>query len=100
MSLTTVLSRSSVRILVYRHLTARRRAGVNGRRNDQCSRHCVTPLRRVSVPITLIAGGVSIPVLSTVCFGSVCTSPRAVRMSGLSVVILRSDFAMLQERGE
>jgi hypothetical protein len=66
----------------------------------QCSRHRVTPLRCMSVPLA-IAVRVSVPVLSTVGLGSVGASPRAVRMSGLSVGILRSDFAMLQEgKGE
>ena len=51
----------------------------------------------MSVPIGVIPVQVSVPVLSAVHLGSACACPRTVRMSGLSVVILWSDFAMLQE---
>jgi len=97
------LPRSSIRILVCDHLTARYRTGINGRGNDQCSWHRVTPLRRVSVPISVAIGGsisvsVSVSVLGSVRLGGVCASPRTVRMSGLSVGILWSYFAMLQKQ--
>ena len=97
MSFATILPESSVRILVYPHLAARRRTGVDGRGNIKCSRHRVAPLRRVSVSISVISVRASVSVLGTVRLGSACACPRTVRMSGLSVVILRSDFAMLQE---
>ena len=97
MSFSTILPRSSIRILVYRHLTARRRTGADGRGSIRRSRHRVTPLRCVSVPIGVISVRVSVSVLSTVCLGSVRACSRAVWVSGLSVVILRSDFAMLRE---
>jgi len=99
------LPRSSIRILVCDHLTARYRTGINGRGNDQCSWHRVTPLRCVSVPISVAIGGsisvsvsVSVSVLGSVRLGGVCASPRTVRMSGLSVDILWSYFAMLQKQ--
>ena len=96
MSLATVLPRSSVRILVHGHLAARRRACVDGRGDIQCSRHRVTPLRRVPIPVSIAIGvSVPIPVLSAVGLSSTGASPGAVRMSGLPVIVLRSDFAML-----
>jgi len=97
MSFATILSRSSVRVLVCRRFAARYRTGVGGRGSNQCSIDRVSPLRRVSVPIGVIPVRVSVPVLSTVRLGSACACPRTVRMSGLSVVVLWSDFAMLQE---
>jgi len=101
MSLATILPKSSTRILVRGQLAARRRTDVGWRRNVQCSGHRVTPLRCVSGSIRIrICVGVSVPVsvLSTVGLGSVGTGPRAKRMGGLSVGILRSDFAMLQKQ--
>ena len=101
MRFATIFPRSSIRTLVYRHLAARRRTGVdgvNGRGGIQSSRHRINPLRRVSVSIGVISVRVPVSVLSTVRLGSVRASPRAVRMSGLSIVILWSNFAMLQER--
>ena len=100
MSLATILPGGSVRILVYDHLATGGRTGIDGRGDNQCSRHRITPLRCVSVPISMAAVGVSIRILSTVGLGSAGASPRAVRMSGLSVAILRSDFAMLREGGK
>jgi hypothetical protein len=106
MSFATILPGRSIRILVSRHLAPRRRAGVGGRGSVQRSRHRVPPLRRVSVPISLISVRVSVSVstptsvsvLSTVRLGSGCASSRAVRMGGLSVVILWSDFAVLHRK--
>ena len=97
MSLATILPGSSIRVLIYRQLAARRRTSVHWRSNVQCSRHRVTPLRRLSVPIRIDVG-VSVSILSTVRLGSVGASPRAERVSSLSVGILRSDFAMLQKQ--
>jgi len=97
--LATILPGSSIRILVYGHLTTGGRTGINGRGNIQCSWHRVTPLRCVSASVSMIAVGVSVRVLSTIGLGSVGASSRAVRMGGLSVIILRSDFAMLRGGG-
>ena len=83
MSLATVLPRSSIRILVRGPLAARRQACIDVRR----SRHPVTSSGRVSVPVSITVG-----------LGSIGASSRAVRMSGLSIVVLRPHLAMLQKR--
>ena len=54
----------------------------------------------MSVPVDLVAINTPAPVIGTVRLRGVGTSPRAVRMSGLSVVILWSNFAMLVEWGK
>ena len=97
MSLATILPRSSVRVFVHSHLAARRRTGFDWRGEIQSSRHRVAPLRRMSSPISIVVG-VPVPILSAVGLGSVGTSPRAVRMSGPSVTVPRSDFTMLQKQ--
>lgn len=51
----------------------------------------------MAVPIAVTPVGVSASVLSTIHLGRAGASPRAKRMSGLSIVILRSNFAMLAE---
>ena len=102
MGLAAILPRSSARILVYGQLASWGGAGVNGSGGVECSRHRVTPLGSMSVSISIVAVGVSVPVrvMSVVGLGSVGASSRAVWMSGLSIVILRTDFAMLQEGTE
>jgi hypothetical protein len=54
----------------------------------------------MTVPVAVIPVGVSVgvsaPVLSSIRLGRIGASPRAEWMSGLSVIILRSDFAMLE----
>ena len=62
MRLATIFPGRSVRILVNRRLATRGRTCVNGRGDGQCSRHRVTPLRRVSVPVAVIPIGVPVPV--------------------------------------
>ena len=98
MSFATVFPKSPIRILVHGPLAARRRTGDNGRGRVRRSRYRVTWLWRVSVPAST-AIGVYITVLSAVEPCSVGASPRTVRVSGLSVVVLRSNFAILQGRG-
>lgn len=97
MSLAAVLPGSAIRVPVHSRLTARYRAGINGRGSVRCYCHRVAPFRPVSVPIS-VGVGVSVSVLSSIRLGSVCASPRTVWMNGLSIVILRSYFALLQER--
>lgn len=97
MGLAAILPGSSARILVYGHLASRGGTRNNRRGDVECSRHRVTTFRCMSVSISLIAVGVSVSVLGTVCLRSVGASPRTVSMGILSVVILRSDFTMLEE---
>lgn len=94
MRLATILPRISVRVLVHGQLASRSGTVTDDRGSVvECSRHRDTPLRGLTIPIGGITIGVS--VIVTVGFGSVCAGPRAVGMSGFSVVILRSHFAML-----
>ena len=72
MRLATIFPGRSIRILVNRRLATRGRTCVNRRGDGQCSRHRVTPLRRVSVPV-----GVSASVLSTIRLGRAGARPRA-----------------------
>ena len=94
MSLSAIPPRGSIRIPVHGHLAARSWTCVDRRDNFRSFLFRITPSRCVSAPVSITAG-VSVPVLSAVGFGSVGASSRAVRMSRLSVVMPRSDFAML-----
>lgn len=62
MGLAAILPRSSARILVYALLASWGGTGKNGRGDVECSRHCVTPSRCVSVSISRIGVGVCISV--------------------------------------
>ena len=97
MSLATILPRRPVRILVHIEMASRRRTYSDRRGGNQYPRHRVAPFRHLSVSIGTIDVSVSVPILLDRDLGSARASTRAVRMSGLSIVILRSDFAMLQE---
>ena len=94
MGFATILPRSSIRIHVYpgvkRVPTAEVVFDAPG---------IVLPRCGVSVPIGVISIRipVSVSVPSTVRLGNICACSRAARMSGLSVVILWSDFAMPRE---
>ena len=97
MGLAAVFPEGPIRILEHGHLAARCRTGGDGRSRVRRSRYRVTWLWCGPVRAS-IAIGVPIPILSAAGLGSASTSPRAVRMSGLSVAVLRSDFAMLQKQ--
>jgi len=86
MSLSAILPRGPTGICVYGQLAAWSRTRVNRR-----SRHCVTLLRRLPVPI-----GATFGISVSARLGGSGASAGAIRMSGLSVGILRSDFAVLR----
>jgi hypothetical protein len=97
MSLTTILPQRPVRILVHIETASWRGTYSNRRGGNQCPRHRVASFRCLSVSVCTIDVNVSVSVLLDCGLGSVRASTRAVRMNGLPIVILRSDFAMLQE---
>lgn len=97
MSLAAVLSRISIRIFVHCQLASGGGTGVNGWGLVESPRHRVSPLRGMSVPVGLVAIGIPAPVIGTVSLRGGGTSPRTVRVRGLSIVILRSNFAVLME---
>ena len=98
MSLAAVLSRVSIRIFVHCQLASRGGTGIDGWGSlVESSRHRVSSLRSMSVPVGLVAVGIPAPVIGTVSLRGVGTSPRAVRVGGVSIVILWSNFAMLIE---
>lgn len=102
MGLAAILSRSPARILVYGLLASRGRTGINVRDGVERSRHCVSSFRCLSVSTSMSWIGISVAIadVGTVSLGCAGASPRTVWMGGLSVIILRSNFAMLQGRGE